>query len=139
MPYPISLDSHSVDFGSRFLTSTTVVASPAAASETIIAQLSITDDIYIAKGIWLEGFCSITIGTSGATLRLRLRQTNVSGAVVADTQALTVTAAQIYAPSINGIDAAAVLPNQTYVLTAQVGSGAATSTVASVLLGATIV
>ena len=61
----------------------------------------------------------------------------MSGTVVVTTGALTKTAASLYADDVNGFDSGAGVG--VYVLTMQVTSGAAASTVSALLLKATIV
>lgn len=140
-PDPIKVDSHVVDLSARFQRTTAIVASPALAAETIIASLAIVGDMVVAQGVRVEGWAAMLIGTSGTALRLRIRQTNVAGAVVADTDALTggIVAGNKVAQDVIGFDAAPALPGQVYVLTATVTAGSAASTVSSVFLGAIIV
>jgi hypothetical protein len=141
MPDPIEYNAAVVDLSARFKRTTTVVASPAAAAETIIASLTILDDLVVAQGIRLEGWAAYTVGTNGTATQLRIRQTNVAGTVKGDTGALTggVAAAGLLAQDVIGFDAAPVLPGQVYVLTLQVTAGSAPSTVSSVFLGAIII
>jgi hypothetical protein len=128
-----------VDLSSRFHDTTVVAASPALAAETIVASLTILDAIQQTAGIRLQGMAAFTVGTSGVGATLRIRETNVSGSVVASSGAVTVVAADLYNASVVGFDTAGVLPGQTYVLTLQVASGAAASTVSAVWLGATVI
>ena len=139
MPQPITENVQRVDLSARFPSSTTVVASPAAAAETIIASLAIPSfgDTTILSGVILTGYAAYTVGTSGTAVTLRLRQTNVAGTVVATSGALTKSAASLYADDINGVDAAPGVA--TYVLTMQVTAGAAASTVSAVILSAVVV
>jgi len=141
MPDPITENLSRVDLSARFKRTTTVVASPAAAAETIIASLTITDDLVVAQGIRLDGWAAFTVGTSGTATRLRIRATDVNGTVKADTGALTggVAAAALLAQDIAGFDAVPVLPGQVYVMTLQVTAGSAASTVSAVFLGVIIV
>lgn len=139
MPQPIQQNAAGIDLSGRFYNSTAISASPSANAETIVAQLSITDSLVIAQGIWLAGCVAWTVGTSGTASTIRLRQTNVSGTVIASTGAVTTAAASLRYHNLFAIDTAAVLPNQTYVLTLQVTNGAAASTVSYVFLGAIIV
>jgi hypothetical protein len=141
MPDPIKVDSHVVDLSQRFRRSTVVVASPAAAAETIIASLTIADDMVVAQGTRLEGWAAFTVGTNGTAVRFRIRRTDVNGTTVADSGALTagIAAAGLGAQDIMGFDTGTVLPNQVYVLTMTVTAGSAASTVSAVFLGAIIV
>lgn len=139
MPQPIQFNNAKTDNSARFKSNTTVVASPAAGSETIICSLPITDDIIVTTGIILEGWAAFTVGTNGVSANLKIRQTNVSGTTIAATGACTVTAANLVHFSVQGIDTEGVLPGQVYVLTLTVGSGSAASTVSATQLLATIV
>lgn len=136
---PVGLSALGIDLSPRILTTTTIVGSPALAAETIIAQLTIPSNAAIGTGIFVEGWCSVTIGTSGTACTMRVRQTNVSGTVIVNSGAVTAAAASVIAPGVNGIDTAGVLPGQVYVLTLQITAGAATSTVSAVALWATLV
>lgn len=141
MPVPIGENAASLDLSSRAAATTTVVGSPTLAAETIIASLTLNTDEAIVSGIMLRGFVAMTIGTSGTALTLRIRRTNVSGTVVATTGALTggIAAAGLVAETILGFDTGAAQTGQVYVLTAQVTSASAGSTVSAVELDALIV
>ena len=138
MPVPIRYDSQGLDLTKRIQVYKTVDASPSAATETIIATLTLTgfSDTAVLNGVILNGWAAYTVGTSGTAVNLRIRQTNVSGTVIAATGALTKTAASLYADDVNGIDTS---PVGVYVLTMQVTAGAAASTVSALLLQATII
>lgn len=141
MPQPIRYDSIGFDLTKRIQVYTTVDASPSAGSETIIATLTLASfsDIAVVSGIRLSGWAALTIGTSGVSLRLRIRQTNVAGTVKADTGTLTggIAAGNLVAQDVEGFDSGAGV--EVYVLTATVGSGAATSTVSALVLQAVII
>jgi hypothetical protein len=132
------MGAQGLDLSSRVAASGAVVASPAAAAETIIATLTVAELVSMAVGIILLAWASLTVGTNGVSVRLRLRRTNVAGTVVADSGALTggVAAAGLVAQSILGIDTGPTLPNQVYVLTLTVGSASAASAVSAVGLTA---
>lgn len=139
---PIVRSAVGVDLSSRFQVTTTVGASPSASSETIIGTLTLSgfSSLTVQTGILLEGWCAYTVGTSGATVQLRIRQTNVSGTVVGNTGAMSGSqhgAGILSSDSVMGFDSGAGVG--VYVLTMQVGSGAATSTVSALLLSATVV
>src|SRR5579859_2720486 len=134
MPRPIALSSEVLDMSARFVESHAVAASPAGGSITTICSLTISADLVVTKGIFLEAFAAYTVGTNGVSGLLQIRQTNTTGTVIATTGALTVTAANLVAASCQGIDTAGVLPGQVYVVCLTVGSGSATSTVSSVSL-----
>jgi hypothetical protein len=110
MPRPINEAADAIDLSPRFVRSAVVVASPAAAAETIIAQTPAVGDVAIIQGVRLSGWAAFTVGTNGTAVRLRLRQTNVAGTVIADTGAVTagIAAAGLAAQDVEGFDAAAV-------------------------------
>jgi hypothetical protein len=141
MPRGINESADAIDLRPRVVVSTAVVASPAAAAETIIAQTVAIGDVAVLSGVLVSGWAAFTVGTTGTAVRLRLRQTNVAGAIVADTGAVTggIAAANLVAQDVEGFDAAAVSPTQVYVLTLQVTGGSAVSTVSAVKLSGIIV
>lgn len=141
MPLPIQQSAAALDLSPRVQTTKTVVGSPAANAETIIASLTLAGDLAVVSGIEVLGWAAYTVGTSGTATTLRLRQTNASGTVVATTGALTggIAAAALVAQDIDGFDAAPTMPGQVYVMTLQVTAGAAISTVSAVYLRAMIV
>jgi hypothetical protein len=141
MPRPINEGADAIDLSPRFVRSAVVVASPAAAAETIIAQTAAIGDVAVIQGVRLSGWAAFTVGTNGTAATLRLRQTNASGTVIATTGAVTggIAAAGLVALDVEGFDAAAVAPAQVYVLTLQVTGGSAVSTVSSVKLSGFIV
>lgn len=135
---PIRYDSANVDMRNRFYVSKTIVASPATNAETIIAQLTVTEDVQLDEGVWLHGWAAFTVGTSGTACRLRIRRATVAGTVVADTGAVTggIAAANLVTMSVDDFDAGATLGGQVYCLTLQVTAGAAASTVSATTLKA---
>ncbi len=137
---PVRYGIETGDLSKRFVASTTVVASPAAAAETIIASITISEPEAIAAGILLSGWAAFTVGTNGTAVRLRIRRTNVAGTVVADTGALTggVAAAALMAQDVEGVDQPAASQGDVYVLTLQVTGGSAASTVSAVSLKAIV-
>lgn len=134
MPEPIRQSVIDHDLSARVAQSAAVVGSPALAAETIIASVTVAryGDLPIVSGVLLIGWCAFTAGTSGVSGQLRIRQTAVNGTLIADSGAVTVTAANLYAPAIVGFDAGAGAA--VYKLTLQVASGAAVSTVSAVNL-----
>jgi hypothetical protein len=141
MPDPIQVNSSHVDLSTRFKRTSVVVASPALAAETIIASLTIADDLVVVQGINLQGWAAYTVGTSGTATQLRIRRTDAAGAVQGATGPLTggVAAAALLAQDVAGFDTGPTLPGQVYVLTLQVTAGSAASTVSAVLFTATII
>jgi hypothetical protein len=135
MPAPFDVIVTSLghaDVSARVIASNTIVASPALAAETIICTVEVTANLWTKVGVFLVGWCAFTAGTSGVSANLRIRQTSVTGTVVAASGAVTVVATDLYSPSIVGVDASPVLPNQIYDLTLTIGSGGAISTVSAV-------
>ena len=132
---PIFRSALGVDLSPRFVTTTTVVASPALAAETIIAQLpAINAGVAYQSGVFVICWAAFTVGTSGTAVQLKIRQTNVSGTTVAATGALTGSqhgAGILSDDNVHGFDASPAA-GQVYVLTMQVTAGAATSTVSAV-------
>lgn len=116
---------------------TTVAASPGGAAETVIATLS-NIVLPIGDTVDLEGSCDVTIGTSGVTATLKLERGSVAGGTIVATYGpFTVVAANRYNFTINGQDTqAGEYYNMAYCLTLTIGSGAATSTVNAVYIGA---
>src|SRR5438045_7302819 len=106
----ITRSAPGLDLSSRVVDTTVVVASPALAAETIIASLTIPafNAQAVVQKVYLDGWCSFTVGTSGSAITLRLRQTNAAGTVVATTGALTggIAATNLVAQDIAGSDAA---------------------------------
>ena len=136
---PIRITSSGVDLSDRFAASTTVVASPAAAAETIIASLTLGANLSTKLGVLLTGWAAYTVGTSGSAVTLKVRQTSVSGTTIVSSGALTGSqhgAGILSADDVQGLDTAPVFPGQVYVLTMQVTAGAAASTVSAVFLAA---
>lgn len=132
---PIRESIRFLDLSDRIVHSETVVASPAAAAETIIASVTIPGNITIVNGIVLIGWAAYTVGTNGTAVTLRIRQTNVTGSVIASSGALTSTAANLDARSVLGFDSAPA-DGQIYKLTMIVTSGSAASTVSALELAA---
>jgi hypothetical protein len=131
--------SELLDLTDRCKVTTTVVASPAAAAETIIAQTAALGSLRAGQSVMLDGWAAYTVGTSGSAVTFRIRQTNVSGTVVANSGALTGSqhgAGILSSDDIAGLDASPALGGQVYVLTMQVTAGAAASTVSAVFLRA---
>lgn len=138
-PATITQNAANVDISQRCRFTTAIVGSPAAASETIISSITLSDALVVAQGIQLEAQCAFTIGTSGTGWTLRIRQTNVAGSVIVSTGLIAGAAASLVAPSVQGVDTAGVLPGQVYVVTLTIAAGAATSTVSAASLFVTII
>lgn len=132
MPVPIRESAAGIDLSARILANSTVVASPAAAAETIIGSITLTGDLAITSGIWICTYMAATVGTSGVSAQLRIRRTNVAGTVVLDSGATTQAAASLFERSPMAFDPFLAANGQVYVLTLQVASAAAASTVSAV-------
>ena len=67
-PEPIRYDSAGIDLRNRFQRTSTVAASPADATETVIATLNLANfgDIALQSGIELAGFAAFTVGAIAA-------------------------------------------------------------------------
>lgn len=140
-PSPIALTADRLDLSPRVYTTHTIVGSPALAAETIVASLTVTAELAVLEGVELVGWLAYTLGASGVSAQARIRQTGLAGTIIADTGALNAgdAAGKLGAHTLLGIDAAPVLPEQVYVLTLQVASGAAASTVSACYLRALVV
>lgn len=136
MPDPIRFAGSQVDLSQRLFETHTVVASPTDGTETIIASLTISQDIICALGVLLVAQAALTVGTNGVSANLRIRKTNASGTILWATGATTVTAANLISRSGQGLDASPTLPGAVYVVTLAVGSASAGSTVSAVSLAA---
>lgn len=133
---PIKVGGSVVALGERVFQTATVAASPAAATETVIATLTLSEDLVLSEGVLIVGYCAFTVGASGVSANVRLRRASVAGTIVKASGAVTVTAAELYDRTVAAFDTGATLPNQVYVLTLEVGSGAAESVVSAVTLTA---
>jgi hypothetical protein len=138
---PIETTAAGLDLSPRILASTTVVSSPTGSEEVIVASVTIPDDLAVSTGVLLRGWVAFTVGSSGVSGQLRIRQTNVTGTAEADTGATTgqVAAGKLVAMSVEGVDAGPTLPGQVYKLTLQVASGATASAVSAAVLSAVVV
>lgn len=116
----------------------TVVASPALAAETIIASLVVGSVGDSSTVVDLSGWAAFTVGTTGTAARLRIRSGGLTGAVVADTGALTggIAAAALVAQDVEGQDIPGEVASLGYVLTLQVTAATAGSAVSAVKLRA---
>lgn len=139
MKEPIRQSVVDHDLTPRFAVSTAVAASPSAATETTIATVTIPrfGDLQVVSGIEVVAWAAYTVGTSGVSVQLQLKQTDKSGSAIADSGATTATATDLGALAINGFDAGAGVA--TYVLTMTVASASAASTVSAVYLRALVV
>jgi hypothetical protein len=131
MADPITVTGSHLDLSARVQSSSTVVGSPALAAETIVCQIAaLSATAATTLGVFVSGVASFTVGTSGTAVTLRIRQTNVSGSVIATTGALTggVSAGNLLSQDLQGFDASPPAGG-VYVLTLQITAGGAVSTV----------
>ena len=127
-----------IDLSARFISSTTVVASPAAGTETVIGSVTLPSGLSVNSGVLLFGWAAFTVGTSGVSSNLKIRQTSVSGTTIAASGAATEVAANLDERNVQGFDASPA-DAQIYKLTLLIGSGAAASTVSALSLVAIVV
>lgn len=134
------MDASGIDLSTVFAKSAAVVASPAAAAETIIASVT-TGAVRADQSVYLFGWAAFTVGTDGVSVQLRARRATVGGTLVGDSGALTagIAAAKLDAATLLTIDAPGAVGQQVYKLTMQVASGSAASTVSAVTLVALVV
>ena len=132
MPSPLNLPA--VSFA--------VTGSPATSAETVIAtsaQLIVDTPQY---AVLLTALVDITIGTSGTAVTFKLKRGTTTGGTAVTNGAVwgpyAVTATDEYQFTVMGYDIPGASANLQYVLTATIGSGAATSTVNVVCLSAEV-
>jgi hypothetical protein len=135
---PERLSGRAVNLSSRIVSSKAVVGSPATNAETIVASVTLPLNVQTFQAVELQGWVAFTVGTSGVSADLKIRQTDTSGTVIADSGLCTVVATNLDTFSIMGTDPTPA-GGQVYKLTLTIGSGAATSTVSAVYLRALIV
>ena len=118
----------------------TVVASPALAAETTIAQITLPSTADANANVDLSGWAAFTVGTAGTAVRLRIRNGSLTGTVVGDTGALTggIAAGNLVAQDVEGFDNPGEVAGLLYVLTLQVTAATAASTVSAVKLRAIV-
>lgn len=139
MPLPIQVGGAGVDLSPRYFYTEVVVGSPALAAETIIATLTINQDVALMEAVRLSGYCAFTAGTSGTSANLKIRRTDVSGTTVKASGLVNVTAAALYDRAIVGMDEALAVLNQVYVLTLTITAGSAESAVSAVSFDALVI
>lgn len=134
----ISLASRGIDLSSRIVASTTVVASPVDATETIIASVTVPGFLAYASGVLIVCVANFTVGTTGVSGNLKIRQTSVSGTTITATGAVnagTWAATNLAQLVALGFDTAPA-DAQVYKATLTVASATAASTVSAVTLAA---
>ena len=133
---PVTLNGIGVDLSARVKQSATVIGSPAAAAETVIATTpAFGNDVAFQLGVFITCELAYTLGTSASACTVKIRQgTGTSGTVIYSTGAMTGghnTATQLVSDSAQGFDTAPAAGQQ-YTVTLQVTGGAAASTVSAV-------
>lgn len=117
--------------------STTIVASPALAAETVVCTLPAINLPIDNAAVYIEWACGLTIGTSGVTLTPKIVRGAATGlTAINNPLAYTVVAANKYLFSFNWIDSPGVVAELVYSLTLTIGSGAAASTISEVAMWA---
>lgn len=134
MPLPIQTTAAGLDLSPRVYQTKTVAASPTDATETVIASLTITQDVALNSGVILLGWGAFTQGTNGTGVTFKIRRTNASGTTVATTGILPYAAAVLGSVSAMGFDTSVTPLNQVYVLTALHTAATAASTYSAVQL-----
>ena len=128
MPVPFERSALLDDLSPRIVGSTTVVASPTDATETIIGSVQLVGDLSYATGVFLIAQCSLTVGTNGVSVQLKWRRTSVGGTTVTTGGVSTSVAANVVYRELIGLDTSPGT-DQIYKLTLTVGSASAASTV----------
>lgn len=138
---PIQESAAGIDLQARVPVSTTVVASPSAATEVVIASITAMGDVASQRSTIVRGFAAFTVGTSGTAVTLRIRKDTVTGTTIGNSGALTggISAGNLVVENVVGVDSSPSNTGQVYVLTLQVTNGAAASTVSAVELDALVV
>lgn len=134
MPTPFQQTATVLDLNPRVFKTTTVAASPSAATETIVGSLTISGDLACTAGVLLVGYGAFTVGTNGVSVNLKIRRTDASGSTIGATGAVTYTAADLGALTAVAFDTLKDVNGQVYVLTATVASANAASTFSAVTL-----
>lgn len=137
MPEPLRESAIALDLSPRWVQSSTVVGSPAAAAITSVCSVAMptVSAVALVTGVQLRGFVAFTVGTNGVTAKLDIRQTGVAGAIIATTGLLTVVAANLVTFSVQGIDTAPLAAG-VWILALTIGSGSAASAVSAAQLEA---
>lgn len=134
-PQAIKESAAAIDLSGRVAYSTTVAASPSGSTETVVASVVVPGDIAVVQAVLLVCWLAFTVGASGVSARLRIRQTDINGTTKGDTGLTTAVAGQLGTRTVLAVDTAG-LAGMTYAATLTIGSGGAASTVSSVLLAA---
>ena len=125
----------------NFFTTTTVTASPADSTETVIATLSGLTELLPGLDVKLIAQCNITTQAATTAVVLKLRRTGVSGTQVGTTCTHTIpggAAAVSMLCTAWATDNLGTFSGEVYVLTATCTSAAGASTVNTVRLEARV-
>ena len=136
---PLRESAVNIDLSPRFVQSSAIVGSPATNAITSVCTVTCPSNAAVVSGVQLFGQVSLTVGTSGVTCLVQIRQTGTAGTVVGSSGAVTVVAGNLVNVTVSGFDTAAALPGQVYIIAVTIGSGAATSTVGFTQLSALVV
>lgn len=129
---PVQYGGAGLDLSPRLSRTATVAASPADATITAVATLTIEGNPFVAEGILLIANVSLTIGTAGVSVLTQIRRTGVAGTIIKSSGAVTGAATELVSPTVVGFDTGPTLPGQVYVVAITVASATAASTVSSV-------
>lgn len=128
-----------LDFSPRVVHSSTVAASPADATETVVCSVTLPAIVQVNYGVILMGFGAYTQGTNGTGATLKLRRTDTSGTTLKSTGIIPVAAGVLGTGSVLGFDAVAPSAGQVYVLTALMTAATAASTFSAAELVAIVI
>ena len=147
-PQAIGVSGKVVDLTPRFASSNTVVGSPATNAATNVCQVTgLPTDTAVGTGVFLTGCVSLTVGTSGTAVTVKIRQgtTAGSGTTIASSGAITggISAGNLISQDLQGLDAGVTgfgaNASGSYFLEVTITGGAATSTVSQANLTAIVV
>lgn len=117
----------------------TVTASPADATETVIATLPGNVSLFAFQTFKLHGYAALIAEASAVSLVLKIRRASLTGTLVATSPTFTgsdITAPALGAFHVYGTDTISESANGIYVMTATLASAGGASTVAAVYLEA---
>lgn len=105
-------------------------------TETVVVtgpNLVTPKDVWFAVVLW---YVQITLGTGTTSLTVRVRKNSLTGAIVGNPQALTVTASNVAAFSGQAVDTGSFTASTLYVVTVQQGAATGNATVNEAVLTA---
>lgn len=123
----------------RSFRSNVVVASPAGAAETVIAQVAITTD-GPSDIVLLRGWCSFTTAGSTTTVLAQFRRVSVSGTIVGNTTPETIIGATgaVHSYVETAVDQPGDVASLLYVWTLTPAGAAGAGTVNAVVVDALV-